>query len=216
MFKPFLTQFFTTFFLLFIVSLAVAEETAHQTKEFKELTSLLTSFERYQAEFDQKSYDKDKTEIQALTGTIMLQKPDHFYWKSDEPYAQLLVSDGKNIWHYDADLEQVVVQEYAGQVSQAPILVVLEDPSILAKTYNIENTGTNNEVRSFWLSALDENATLKDIKLLFADGKLTGLNFTDSLQQNTVIVFNDVQLNKHIEPSMFEFIIPPGVDVLHD
>ena len=202
--------------MFFSISLFFPTAVAGENKQFDELTSLLSAFTHFQSDFNQKSFDKNNSEIQVLTGVIKLKKPDHFYWKTDEPYAQLLVSNGKSIWHFDADLEQVVVQEYASQASQAPILIVLENPAALVNTYTIKKIDRKGDTLKFHLLAKNEDDVLKAIQLQFIDDKLVGLDFTDSLQQNTHIVFSNVQLNKAADPALFEFNIPPGVDVLHE
>lgn len=181
-----------------------------------ELVALLSKFQAYHAQFAQQSFDQNGEELQSLTGVMKLQKPDHFYWESNEPYAQKLVSDGKTIWHYDADLEQVVIQEYAKQAEQAPILVVLRDPQSLAKAYKMAHVERKNANVQFFLKALDKNATLKTVELGFTDGVLSRLGFVDSLQQKTTIDFSAAVLNEKMDAGLFEFILPEGVDVLYE
>lgn len=216
MFKKLLVNSLLTLFLSVIALQVSADSPNEENKNFSHLSHLLSAFNQFEADFIQKTYDKDKVEVQSLTGIIKLQKPDHFYWKSNDPYAQLLVTNGKSIWHYDADLEQVVIQDYANQAAQAPILVVAENPIRLRESYKIEQLVTEKSATSFSLVALDETAALKQIKLIFSEEKLVGLNFTDSLQQKTEITFTDILLNKAINPALFEFEIPLGVDVLHE
>lgn len=197
---------------LLLIPLTNAEE----KNSFDELVRLLSVFTAYKAEFVQKSHDRNGKEIQSLTGLVRLQKPDHFFWKSDAPYEQVLVSNGRSIWHYDVDLEQVVVQDYSSQVSQAPILVVFEDAAALARTYKIAKITRKDDAISFNLHAIDEHDALESIRLEFVQGKLSGLDFTDNLQQKTHIRFGKIELNPAMEPGQFEFEIPPGVDVLHE
>jgi outer membrane lipoprotein carrier protein len=181
-----------------------------------ELTTLLLSFQIYKANFSQQTFDQNGEKLQHLTGIMILQKPDHFYWESDEPYAQKLVSNGKNIWHYDADLEQVVIQEYAKQAQQAPVLVILRDPASLGKSFRIAHVNRKDNKVQFQLEALEKNATLKEVELGFSSGVLSQLGFTDSLQQKTSIDFSAPVLNEKTETSRFEFILPEGVDVLYE
>lgn len=181
-----------------------------------ELIILLSKFETYKANFTQQTLDQSGEELQNLSGEMILQKPDHFYWVSNEPYAQKLISNGKNIWHYDADLEQVVIQEYAKQAEQAPILVILRDTKTLTKSFKVTKVDRKNNSVQFRLESIEKNPSLKAIELGFANGVLNRLGFTDNLQQKTFVDFSSPLLNQKIDTSVFEFILPDGVDVLYE
>lgn len=181
-----------------------------------ELVSLLSDFKTYKAGFSQQSLDQKGKELQNLAGIIILQKPDHFYWESNDPNAQKLVSNGKTIWHYDVDLEQVVIQDYAKQAEQTPILVVLRDPETLAKSFKLAQVKHKNKQISFRLEALEKNASLKTVELGFENGVLNRLDFVDNLQQRTAIVFTSPQMNEKLDPALFEFALPDGADVLYE
>ncbi len=199
--------------LLLLMALNICHVTA---APIDDLVNLLSKFQTYKASFAQKSYDQDGKVLQNLTGMMTLQKPDHFYWESNEPYAQKLVSNGKTIWHFDADLEQVVIQEYAKQAEQAPILVVLRDPHSLAKSFKVVNVERKDGKVQFRLEALEKNAALKTVELGFSHDVLNRLVFIDSLQQKTHIDFSAPVINEKIDSALFEFILPEGVDVLYE
>ena len=40
-------------------------------------------------------------------GDMIIRRPGKFYWKSQSPDPILVVADGKHLWTYDIDLEQV-------------------------------------------------------------------------------------------------------------
>ncbi|OZB51135.1 MAG: outer membrane lipoprotein carrier protein LolA, partial [Thiomonas sp. 15-63-373] len=43
------------------------------------------------------------------TGQFAFERPDRFRWDYTKPYAQVIVSDGKQLWTYDHDLDQVTI-----------------------------------------------------------------------------------------------------------
>ena len=176
----------------------------------------LKGFDSFQAGFEQTTYDNTGEAVQSMSGTITLQKPDRFFWQSDDPYAQQLISNGKLIWHYDADLEQVVVQEYAEQLDKAPMLVILRDPGKLAENYELAEHASKNGRETFVLRARQSQAALSSVQLTFEQGKLVGLQFVDRLQQKTEVTFDNIVINPAVDASLFEFEIPEGADVLYE
>ena len=48
--------------------------------------------------------------VESSTGTLDIERPADFAGAISEPYEQLLIADGRNIWSYDLDLEQVTVK----------------------------------------------------------------------------------------------------------
>jgi outer membrane lipoprotein carrier protein len=204
------------FVVLLGVSVSMVYGATDPDKNMNELIGLLDKFDTYKADFAQQTFDQSGEELQNLSGEMILQKPDHFYWVSNDPYAQKLVSNGKNIWHYDADLEQVVIQEYAKQARQAPILVILRDTKTLATSFKVAKVDRKNNTVQFRLESIEKNLALKAIELGFTDGVLHRLGFIDNLQQKTHVVFSSPLLNQKIDASVFEFILPDGVDVLYE
>lgn len=176
----------------------------------------LLSFNQFQASFTQTTRDQKNTELQKLEGELQLQKPDRFFWQSYDPFAQKLISNGKVIWHYDADLEQVVVQEYAKQAEKAPMMLVFRDSDALAQTFILVSDTMRKKLRFFVLETLDAQSALRTVELGFSGQQLVQLRFVDNLQQTTDVLFRDVKVNEPATADKFEFSIPEGADVLYE
>ena len=96
------------------------------------LNRLLSGFEGFSADFEQLVLDSSGTRLQQSHGQVQLQRPGRFRWRTDEPFPQLLVSDGEQLWLYDEDLEQVTQQKVDQQLSNTPALLLSGDVSALA------------------------------------------------------------------------------------
>ncbi|MDH5728971.1 MAG: outer membrane lipoprotein chaperone LolA, partial [Gammaproteobacteria bacterium] len=70
---------------------------------FDQLTSL-------QARFEQKVENSQLGGQDYRQGVLYIKKPGRFRWDYEAPYEQQITSDGKKIWIYDKDLEQVTVR----------------------------------------------------------------------------------------------------------
>lgn len=204
-----LAYIFTFSFLLFSSVVTFAQDDLDRLVE-------LMSFSHYQAEFEQQTLDAKKNPLQQLQGRIALQKPDHFYWQSGEPFPQKIISNGKTIWHYDEDLEQVVIQQYNEQLENTPLLLILNHSDNIKRNFDLKKYSKKRQKEQFVLSLKDQNNSIKQVELEFVKTQLVGLRFEDNMQQITDIQFKEVQLNQMAEASLFEFEVPEDADVLYE
>ena len=69
--------------------------------------------------------------------------------------------------------------------------------------------------RRFVLEPRDETSVFRDATLTFSPvGVLAALDIVDHLEQTTRIVFAETVVNPALAPTLFEFEIPAGVDVV--
>lgn len=176
----------------------------------------LFEFESYQADFDQKTFDAEAKPLQELNGQLILQRPDKFFWESGEPFPQQIISDGKTIWHYDEDLEQVVVQQYSEQVENTPLLLILSDASKIKERFELASYSKKRQVEQFSLLLKDSNQSIKQVDIRFEKGVLSGLRFVDNLQQVTDINLNNRKNNQAVDAKAFQFEVPEDADILYE
>src|SRR5579859_328493 len=72
------------------------------------------------AAFEQRVYDRDGQLMQQSAGRFEFQRPGLFRWTYAAPTPQLIVGDGKDVWIYDRDLEQVTVRRMARALGSTP------------------------------------------------------------------------------------------------
>ena len=58
-------------------------------------------------QFTQKVYDGGGKLKETSNGRVALSAPRLFRWEYNAPYEQLIVADGKTVWIYEPDLQQV-------------------------------------------------------------------------------------------------------------
>jgi outer membrane lipoprotein carrier protein len=163
--------------------------------------------------FEQQLVDADDIVIDRSSGTIEIQKPGRFRWTYLEPYEQILVADGLNIWSYDVDLEQVTVKAQAKVLASTPALLLGGSQNVLD---DFEYVGSFGERDIVWVRLrpkTTDNGFTK-VELGFKDGKLSRMIFGDNLGQTTLIALFDLSLNESIDEQRFSFTPPDGVDVV--
>lgn len=176
------------------------------------LSQKLAQMKYFSADFTQKTF-ADGQLLQSVNGKIRWQQPSAFYWQALAPQAQILVGNGQKIYHYDQDLEQVLVQDYQAQQQHSPLMMILANAENVQQYYHVvEIPATEKTV--FELTAKDKKAPVQKVVLVFAK-TLSAMQFFDSLQQKTDVSFQHANTDK-IDASLFDFTVPDGVDVLHE
>ena len=149
------------------------------------------------------------------SGYCWLQRPLHFRWRVDEPLAQTLVSDGKTLWSYDPDLNQVVMQRLIDQLEGSPAVVLTGELDHVREEFDVQfQYEEGREV--FTLVPVSPNSKVNLLRISFSGGALHNLLLSDQLGQTSEFRFFDPLVNRPIEADVFRFITPPGTDVIRD
>ncbi|HFD32199.1 MAG TPA: outer membrane lipoprotein chaperone LolA [Gammaproteobacteria bacterium] len=178
-----------------------------------ELTSYLSNLHTFKANFTQSVFAKNNIEKQKSKGVIIVKSPNKFYLKYNDPYQLLYVADGKKLWSYDEDLEQVVVKPQGNLLINTPAML-LGNPKDLTKSYRIEKTGMVDGWLWFELTPKQENNNFESVGLAFDGGKLIAMEMKDNFGQTTRLEFNHVVKNPTLGKNQFKFVPPKDVDVI--
>lgn len=199
-----------------LFSLNVFAQTADDKQSAEQLRKLLDAMSTLQGKFTQTLYDNKGEEIEQSNGTFVLQRPGKFYWKTEQPYPQLLVSDQQTIWLYDPDLEQVTVRPVGDDLQQTPALLLSESVEKLREHFTIARTVEKNKHDTFSLTPKDTQGLFQQLALVFVNGQLQEFHLQDNLGQLTHFALREAERNQAVDDALFHFTPPPGVDVLND
>ena len=188
---------------------------ADQTASTQRLTGLLQKAETLTGRFSQLSLDGTGTQLQETSGEMTLKRPGQFRWHTDEPMEQLLVSDGKKVWLYDPDLEQVTIQSLDQRLTHTPALLLSGDVSTISENFEVSHKEAG-EVVDFTLKPKANDTLFDNLRLSFRGGVINDMQLIDSVGQRTNILFHGVKMNQSLKPGLFTFEIPPGTDVISE
>jgi outer membrane lipoprotein carrier protein len=177
------------------------------------LNRLLTAVGSLSASFEQTVLDGGGTRLQQSQGELLLARPGKFRWRTDEPFPQLLVSNGQTLWIYDQDLEQVSQQAVDQRLSNTPALLLSGDLGDLQQTFDIQGPGEGDS-GVYRLQPLDEDAMFAVLRIMFEAGIPVEMQLEDNLGQKTSVQFSDLVVNPAIADDQFEFQVPDGVDLI--
>lgn len=178
-----------------------------------QLSERLKSFSTYQANFKQETFSLQGRLIQKSHGTMKIKRPGKFRWESLKPTQQLLITDGKTLWIYDADLQQVSQQQLLSRTSIDPAMLLSGSVKNLSDTFNVSVQATKGE-EIFILLPKKTNFGFKQIKMTFKQGQLTQMVVENNLSQISQFDFSNILLNRPLANDVFTFKPPAGVDVI--
>jgi len=199
---------------VFLILVTVQAPLAQQDSVGRQLIDdFVNNVQTMSGRFEQQLVDADDIVIDQSSGTVEIQKPGRFRWTYLEPYEQILVADGLNVWSYDVDLEQVTVKAQAEVLANTPALLLGGSQNVLD---DFEYIGSFQERGTVWVRLRPETTDngFTKIELGFDEGKLSRMIFSDNLGQTTLIAFFDLALNESIEAHRFIFSPPDDVDVV--
>lgn len=178
-----------------------------------ELTRYLNNLNSFQATFIQTIFSANNDAKKYSKGLIIVKSPNKFLLKYVKPFKLLYVADGKKLWSYDEDLEQIVVKEQGNLLINSPA-ILLSDAKNLTKSYRIEKTGVVNGRLWFELTPKQENSNFETVSLAFENNELVAMEMRDNFGQTTRLEFNNVIKNPKLAKNRFKFVPPKGVDVI--
>lgn len=167
----------------------------------------------FQARFDQTVLDEAHHLIQESSGRLWIERPDRFRWEYDTPYQQHIVGDGKRIWVYDIELQQVTVRPMTGGLGDTPA-VLLAGRGRLDDRFVVKDLGRQGRLDWAQLIPKRKDGGFEDIRIGFEDGKIRVLEMIDGFGQTTRVTLRAARENARIEPEKFRFTPPADVDVV--
>ena len=170
----------------------------------------------FRAAFTQSVSDAQDHILEKNGGEVLLARGNRFFWHIFEPYEQQLISDGTQIWQYDADLEQVVVREFNDDQQASPTLILSGDVERLAKRYDVELLESSESSSHYSMKPTNEHDLFASLELIFEKATPVQLVLRDSFGQSTVIDFIEIEMNPTIDEAAFNFSPPDGVAVISD
>ncbi len=177
------------------------------------LTRFLEDLNTLQAEFQQTVVSAGHDQAISSKGTFYLKRPGRFRWTYNEPEGQLVIADGGRVWLYDAELEQVSHQSQKQALRGTPALLLSGSGPVES---HFEVVGLGSRIGLEWVELLPrgENSEITKVLVAFRGDQLDRLEMIDSFGQITRFHFADIQRNPELDPALFRFEPPPGIDML--
>lgn len=165
------------------------------------------------ANFTQTVTNPKSTIKQVTQGNTAWEQPNQFIWHVKTPVNQLIMSNGKQLWLYQADLKQVTQQKLSHSLNNTPLQVITQPHPHLVSQFLIHE-GVNKNATVFTLIPKNDQSQFKTVTLTFFNHMLTHMTLINSLNQTVSIDFSNIKTQVHFPKNTFEFKTPKGVDVV--
>ncbi|WP_165855233.1 outer membrane lipoprotein chaperone LolA [Marinobacter sp. JSM 1782161] len=196
------------------VLFALASPTWADSQAAQALAGKLASYRTYQADFIQVVVDGTGTQVQESHGNLKAKRPGLFFWEAETPFAQTIVADGKQVEVYDPDLEQVTVKDMDQQMTSTPALLLSGEVDNLEEAYRVTRPDDTPGVDDYVLEPRNADSLFLSLRLRFRDDVLSEMRLQDSLDQVSILRFENVQVNEPVADAAFTLDYPDSVDVI--
>jgi len=176
------------------------------------LAERLQTVATYAADFTQTVFGVRGEILEESEGYVRLDRP-RFKWVVNEPYPQVLVTEGDKLKLYDPDLEQLTVRPLSEALEDTPVSLLTRDAVELGRSFDVMHIA-DAEGDSFVIEPTAEDTLYREIVLHFDAVGLTGLDILDHLGQRTEIRFSPDADAASFDADTFILEVPPGTDVV--
>ena len=192
--------------LCLVTNLAYADGVSSLQEFYRNTNSM-------RAKFVQVVNDNKGAKVQEVEGTMQLQRPNKFRWDYKKPYEQQIVSDGKQVFLYDVELQQVTMRDLSKAIGSSPA-AMLAGGDAVEKSFTLKNAIRKDGLT--WVLALpkDKDSGFDRVLLGFKEEQLRKMEMYDSFNHITLITFSEVERNPTLQDSTFLFTAPKGADVV--
>lgn len=193
---------------------------APQQAQPTQLDTYLDHLKTMRASFLQTLADSQGHEIDRASGSIIVQRPGKFSWdihpqsgSGAGTAGQLMVCDGRNLWFFDRDLDQVTVKPVDAALSATPALL-LSGAVDVRKNFTIAPAGERQGLEWVLVEPHGAQADFREALFGFEKGELKRMILEDKLDQTATVIFDKVERNTPVSAAEVSFTPPKGADVI--
>lgn len=185
----------------------------------KLMDNFKNKLETFRADVTQEVKLADMTEPQVLKGTVAIKKPDKLLLEYTSPVKQNIISDGKTLWIYFKEQNQVIVQDISDVKSKDNIIFQLPKYlEYLKEKYigSLKEEEKHDDVEAVLMEFVPKSEGEDFTKITLWADKEKWLPLSSTVyvgDSNSITVkFSNIKTNETIEDSFFDFQVPEGVE----
>jgi len=181
------------------------------------LDRFLDGLSTWSATFTESVVDARGKSVGQGSGSLTIVRPGKFRWdlapRGAGQGGQLLVADGRNLWFFDRDLEQVTVKPIDAALSQTPAML-LSGTARVRDAFDVTTAARSEGLDWVKVVPHQKDADFRVARFGFLGSDLRRMVLEDKLGQKATLSFESSQRNRPVDPAQVNFTAPPGVDVI--
>ncbi len=176
------------------------------------LREFASSVKSGRAGFTQTVTSPDGARRKTSSGSFEFARPDRFRFAYLKPFEQLIVADGRKVWLFDADLNQVTVRTLSQALAATPASLLAGG----APDKDFELSAAPDQDGLAWVLAMprDKEGSIRSLRIGFRGKSLAALEILDAFGQRSLLQFTDLLANVPVADDRFRFVPPKGADVI--
>ena len=186
-----------------------------QSDAISELDHLLQGVETLSADITQLIIQSDGGVLEESDIRLRVKRPNGFYWETVSPFPELLVTNGKTLWNYQPDLEQVVIEDWNPDQSELAAQLLYGRTEGLVKDYYVVAINSEQN-RSFELKPKSVDSLYELITINFVNETLDLIYIQNNSGERTAWQFIDSRINIPMVDDLFEFSPPEGIEIINN
>ncbi len=173
----------------------------------------------FYALFVQESEVKALDKVQKAQGEVWFKKPGKMRWNYNTPNMDQIVSDGKTLWFYDEEEDQVIetpLNQVSDTQSSTTLLSGLGNIKELFKASfsTSEDIKPNGNYLVDLFPKSDEEYNKVTIAVDKKDMMVNTLYLYDAFGNLTVMKLEDIKVNAKVDDALFDYKVPSGAEVI--
>lgn len=208
---------------LLVHVVVAARVAALDAGEAKSADAVVDSLQKnYDATADFVADFRQETEVKTLnrslkaSGKLSFKRPGKMFWNYDEPKGQFVLADGKFLYFYQPDQNQVIKSPLKNAFRGDIPLSFLLGLGNLKKDFNATLKGTDDNQYVVRLEPKAEASGFNEI--LLGVGKsspdILWVSVRDAANNLTTVRFSNMRKGVGVKDNLFQLQIPKGADVV--
>jgi len=195
------------------LAFSLAALPAHAQQALAEFELFVDTVAAARGTFSQSSISPDGQATQAQTGEFVFARPGRFRWDILQPHEQQVVSDGKTLYQYDPDLQQLTVRELDQSIGSSPAAILFGQGQ-LQEAFEVSELPPSDGM--LWLRAVarQPDAGLSQVDIGMREGRPHRLLLLDGFGQTTQVELLTLRAQPGFGAEVFTIDTPPGTDVV--
>jgi outer membrane lipoprotein carrier protein len=209
--------------ILLSVILALFESRAGLAAESKSAEAIVDSLQKnYDATVDFTADFRQETEVKTLNrslkawGKMSFKRPGKMLWRYEEPKGQFVLADGKNLYFYQPEQNQIIKSPLKNAFRSDVPLSFLLGIGNLKKDFNSTLKGNDEKQYTVRLEPKNESGGFSEI--LLGVGKpsfdILWVSVRDATGNLTTIHLSGMRKAVGLKDSLFTLQVPKGADVV--
>jgi outer membrane lipoprotein carrier protein len=208
---------YVLFALVVSVTGVIAQENVLTLNEIMDKVEKKYDVVDFSSYFIQESTMKAMEITDVASGTIFVKRPGMMRWEYDKPDRQTIITDGKKLWVYKPDDNQVMIGKAPSFFGDGKGAGFLSNMKLIREKFTVYFEKTINN-RDYVIKLLPKEETVGIAKIYLAISKSTfkikKIITQNEFEDENVIELVNSKFNLNLDESLFNFIVPEGTDVI--